>query len=270
MTVAAPVRPHAVGRRQRRVAPPVRSAARAAQRDQVAHEVQRRAGVVALGGDVVRLGVAERQPRLDARLGEAGARLGAPVHRRAADVAVAAGIAGAVRHRVERVGGIERHVRQPDLVAVVEERRAAQRRAASAARAASARGRPRPARRQPPGVVVGAGLDRPRAAGSCASIPSTIVRIGSASSAACTNRKLNARLSSSSPPVERDQLLEVEHVGLADEDRRRLGSVATVRQRRSTSWTSGRLNEYFCWCPRPGSADGRRASPPGRRAARGR
>ena len=76
--LAAPPDPHVVVRRgQRAVRAVAQLGHRVAQTDEVARQREHRVGIVSLVGDVVRGEVAVREPRLDAGLGEAGARLAA-------------------------------------------------------------------------------------------------------------------------------------------------------------------------------------------------
>ena len=119
------VREHAVGCVERRVraGPEVRE--RVAQADEVARQREERLRVAALVLDVDRQ-VAERQPGLDAGLGEPGAGRARPLHRRARAVAAVHGEV-ADRHRVLQLLVLERRVDHPDLVALVEEHAAAQR-----------------------------------------------------------------------------------------------------------------------------------------------
>ncbi len=181
--------------------------------------MQHRARVLALSGHVAGGGVADRQPRLGAVGGEAGARLAGPRHRRAALVAVAGRIAGPVRHRVERERRVELDVGQADLVAVVEERRAAQGEEQHQRGARTRLVAAGPARGEPACVVVGARPHRPGARRQPlldrlhdrAHLRHVQGRVHEEE----VEREVELVLARA---VVRDQLVDLEHVGLAHED----------------------------------------------------
>ena len=246
--VAAPPRPRAVGRRQRLVgarrAGPARSR-RSAIRSRTRCRTE--PGSSRWAATLCGREVAERQPRRARRPAvkpPPGAV--APLHRRAADVAVLLGVAEPRRDRVERLRRVQRRVGQPDLVAVVEERRAAQAEQHQQRRARARGVAARPARREPLAVVVGARPHRPRALGQHRLDALDDRRAAApASRSQWTNRKLNARCSSSSP---------CRRTGSAARGRARRSppraparapsrAAASARQRRSTSCSSGRFIE---------------------------
>ena len=271
VALAAPPRPRAGGRGQRLVGAAAQVGLRPAQRDQVAREVQLRAGVAALGGDVEGRRVPDRQPRLDPGLGEARARLGAPLHRRPAGVAVALRLAGAPRHRVERVRGVERDVGQADLVAVVEERRAAQRQQHHHREPGARRIALRPARGEAARVVVGARPHRPRRRRQPCLDPlddrAHRLRLELRVHEQEVEGEVELVLALA---VERHQLREVEHVGLPHEDPLRVRLVGDRAPAPQDVVDLGPVHREHLLVPaRLDRAGGRPRSPRGRRAARG-
>ena len=183
---------------------------------------------MALVGDIARRDVAERQPRLDARLGVARAGLAGPRHRRALRIAAhprPVEHADRIEHPLLRDVGVG----HADLVAVVEERRAAQ------AHQHHHRG---------------AGLRRDRrrtnasGSGGCRgcrrSTPATRSRAGAARRARSTprswrrvqlrvqQREVEREVELVVVAVERADLRRVHHVGLADEHAVRVVAVGEL------------------------------------------
>ena len=223
--VAPPPRPHPFGGGPRRVGTVSQRGQRPAQGQQVAGEVQRRARIGFLVGDGPGRRGAEGQPRLDAGGGEPAARRPVPRHRGPRRVAVQERLEPQA-HRVEEPVGRQVGVGQPELVAVVQDGGAAKPEQQDERRPGPPRVSFAPACRVAGHVVVAHRPARGRVGRE--------LRLGFLDHGAEgvglerreDEREVERQLQLVAVPVEGGDLADVEHVGLTDEEPRRVVGVA--------------------------------------------
>ena len=165
--------------------------------------------------------VAVRQPRLDRRIRETRARLVGPVHRRAfvvAAVARAVELADGIEHAVDGYVGVD----HADLVAVVDERRAAQRHEHHHPQACLARVVGAPAGREAVLVVVPTAPHRPRGVGEQAfCVLDDFAQLGRVE-LRVQHHEVERQVQLVAVAVERREVFRIEHIGLTDQHTRRV------------------------------------------------